>query len=49
MRGKPMMFGKLPSLKMVYVDGDESMIGSYRRVKITGTRFNSLVGELVDR
>ncbi|MBR0136509.1 MAG: tRNA (N6-isopentenyl adenosine(37)-C2)-methylthiotransferase MiaB [Clostridia bacterium] len=49
MRGKPMMFGKLPSLKMVYVDGDESMIGSYRKVKITGTRFNSLVGELVDR
>ena len=47
-RGKPMMFGKLGSLKMVYVDGDDSMIGQYRRVKITGTRFNSLAGEIID-
>ena len=43
-----MMFGKLPSLKMVYVKGDESMIGNYYKVRITGTRFNSLVGELID-
>lgn len=46
-RGEPMMFGKLPSLKMVYVNGDESMIGNYYKVRITGTRFNSLVGELI--
>ena len=45
-RGEPMMFGKLPSLKMVYVKGDESMIGEYRNVRITGTRFNSLYGEI---
>ena len=48
MRGEPMMFGKLPSLKMVYVKGDESMIGNYYKVTITGTRFNSLVGEIID-
>ena len=47
-RGEPMMFGKLPSLKMVYVKGDESMIGKYYNVRITGTRFNSLVGEIID-
>ncbi len=46
-RGEPMMFGKLPSLKMVYVKGDESMIGNYYKVRITGTRFNSLVGEFI--
>ena len=48
MRGEPMMFGKLGSLKMVYVPGDESMIGNYYKVRITGTRFNSLVGEIID-
>lgn len=48
MRGEPMMFGKLGSLKMVYVCGDESMIGNYYKVRITGTRFNSLVGEIID-
>ncbi len=48
MRGEPMMFGKLPSLKMVYMKGDESMIGNYYKVRITGTRFNSLVGEIID-
>ena len=47
-RGEPMMFGKLPSLKMVYVKGDESMIGEYHKVRITGVRFNSLAGEIID-
>lgn len=47
-RGEPMMFGKLPSLKMVYVKGEESMIGQYHKVRITGTRFNSLLGEIID-
>ncbi len=47
-RGEPMMFGKLGSLKMVYVKGDESMIGKYYNAKITGTRFNSLSGEIID-
>ena len=48
MRGEPMMFGKLPSLKMVYVKGDESMIGKYYKVKVTGVRFNSLTGEIIE-
>lgn len=48
MRGTPMMFGKLPSLKMVYVEGDDSMIGKYYKVKVTGTRFNSLVGTIIE-
>ncbi len=47
-RGEPMLFGKLGCLKMVYVKGDESLIGTYHRARITGTRFNSLVGELMD-
>ncbi|MBO4384141.1 MAG: tRNA (N6-isopentenyl adenosine(37)-C2)-methylthiotransferase MiaB [Clostridia bacterium] len=47
-RGEPMMFGKLGSLKMVYVKGDESMIGKYYNAMITGTRFNSLAGEIID-
>ena len=47
-RGEPMMFGKLPSLKMVYVKGDESMIGRYYKVRVTGTRFNSLAGEIIE-
>lgn len=47
-RGEPMMFGKLPSLKMVYVNGSEEMIGKYFNVRITGTRFNSLFGEITD-
>lgn len=48
LRAEPMMFGKLGSLKMVYVKGDESMIGKYYKVKVTGTRFNSLSGEIID-
>lgn len=47
-RGEPMMFGKLPSLKMVYVKGGEELIGQYRRVRINGIRFNSLAGEIID-
>ena len=47
-RGEPMLFGKLGSLKMVYVKGDESLIGSYHKVRVTGIRFNSLMGELTD-
>lgn len=47
-RGEPMLFGKLGSLKMVYVKGDESLIGSYVNARITGIRFNSLVGEIID-
>ena len=46
-RGEPMAYGKLPCFKMVYFKGDESMIGSLRRVKITGITKNSLVGELI--
>ena len=46
-RGEPMLFGKLGCLKMVYVEGDESLIGSYVNVRITGVRFNSLVGEII--
>ncbi len=46
-RGEPMAYGKLPCFKMVYFKGDESMIGSLRRVRITGITKNSLVGELI--
>ena len=46
-RGEPMAYGKLPCFKMVYFKGDEGMIGSLRRVKITGITKNSLVGELI--
>ncbi len=46
-RGEAMAFGKLPCFKMVYFKGDESMIGSIRRVKITGITKNSLIGELI--
>lgn len=48
-RGEPMLFGKLGSLKMVYVNGPEELIGSYVKVRISGVRFNSLVGEIIDR
>ncbi len=46
-RGEPMLFGKLGNLKMVYVKGSPDMIGGSVRVKVTGTRFNSLVGEII--
>lgn len=46
-RGETMAYGKLPCFKMVYFKGDESMIGSLRRVRITGITKNSLVGELI--
>ena len=46
-RGEPMAYGKLPCFKMVYFKGDESMIGSLCRVRITGITKNSLVGELI--
>ena len=46
-RGEPMAYGKLPCFKMVYFKGDESMIGSLRRVRITEITKNSLVGELI--
>ena len=46
-RGEPMAFGKLPSFKMVYFPGDESLIGTMQNVRITGTAKNSLMGELI--
>ena len=42
-----MAFGKLPCFKMVYFPGDESMLGQLRRVRITATQANSLLGELL--
>ena len=40
-------FGKLPCFKMVYFPGDETMLGQLRRVRITATQANSLMGELI--
>ncbi|MBR5949577.1 MAG: tRNA (N6-isopentenyl adenosine(37)-C2)-methylthiotransferase MiaB [Clostridia bacterium] len=48
-RGEPLLFGKLSNFKMVYVEGDESLIGSFVPVKVDGYRFNSLFGHIVDR
>ena len=42
-----MAFGKLPCFKMVYFPGDETMLGQLRRVRITATQANSLLGELL--
>ena len=46
-RSEPMAYGKLSNFKMVYFPGDDSLVGSMRNVKITGSQNNSLVGELV--
>ncbi len=48
-RNAAMAFGKLPSFKMVYFPGDESLIGRTVRVNITKTSANSLIGELADQ
>lgn len=42
-----MAYGKLSNFKMVYFPGDDSLVGSMRNVKITGSQNNSLIGELV--
>jgi tRNA-2-methylthio-N6-dimethylallyladenosine synthase len=47
-RAEPMAFGKLPSFKMVYFPGNESLIGRTVRVQIKKTSANSLVGELAE-
>lgn len=46
-RSEPMAYGKLSNFKMVYFPGDDSLVGSMRNVKITGSQNNSLIGELV--
>lgn len=46
-RGETLAYGKLPCFKMVYFKGDESMIGTMQRIRITGTAKNSLAGELI--
>ncbi|HOG01891.1 MAG TPA: TRAM domain-containing protein, partial [Clostridia bacterium] len=48
-RNAAMAFGKLPSFKMVYFPGGESLIGRTVRVNITKTSVNSLIGELADQ
>lgn len=47
-RGEPLLFGKLSNFKMIYVEGDESLVGSFVRVKVDGYRFNSLFGHIID-
>ena len=44
-----LLFGKLPSVKMVYVEGYENLIGTFVPVKVDGYRFNSLFGHIIDR
>ena len=46
-RSEPMAYGKLSNFKMVYFPGDDSLVGSIKNVKITGSQNNSLIGELV--
>lgn len=48
-RGEPLLFGKLSNFKMVYVSGDESLVGSFVPVKVDGCRFNSLYGHIIER
>ncbi len=48
-RGAPLLFGKLPNFKMVYVEGDERLIGTFVQVKVEGYRFNSLFGHIIER
>ena len=48
-RGDPLLFGKLSNFKMVYVEGDEKLIGTFVPVKVDGYRFNSLFGHIIDR
>lgn len=47
-RAEPLLFGKLSNFKMVYVEGDEKLIGSFVKVRVDGFRFNSLFGHIID-
>lgn len=47
-RSTPLLFGKLSNFKMVYVEGDESLVGSIVQIKVDGLRFNSLFGHILD-
>ncbi len=47
-RDEPLLFGKLSNFKMVYVKGDEKLIGSLVHVRVDGFRFNSLSGRIVE-
>ncbi len=45
LREKPLAYGKFSNFKMVYFPGDESLTGRFVRVRVTGVRKSSLVGE----
>lgn len=45
-RGEPLLFGKLPNFKMVYVPGDESLLGAIVPIAVDGFKFNSLLGHI---
>ena len=47
-RAEPLLFGKLSNFKMVYVQGDEKLIGTMVHIKVDGLRFNSLYGHITD-
>ncbi len=47
-RAAPMAYGKLGNFKMVYFPGDEAMEGQLKRVRITKTQSNSLLGEIAE-
>ena len=47
-RAEPLLFGKLSNFKMVYVQGDEKLIGTMVHIKVDGLRFNSLFGHITD-
>ena len=46
-RGCDMAYGKLSNFKMVYFPGGEELIGSLCTVRITETKSNSLIGEMI--
>lgn len=45
--GKTILFGKYANFKMVYFEGDLSLLDQYVTVRVTKTNKNSLMGELI--
>lgn len=45
-RGEPVCYGKFSNFKMVYFPGPPELVGTYRNVRVTGVRKNSLTGTL---
>lgn len=46
-RGECVLYGKLPSFKMVYFPGDPKLLGTYQQVVIEKCQRNSLLGKIL--